>query len=321
MSRGPGIAGRRICPRASAPAGWRSPPATSRCATAARSATRRMRDGRVDTELGDVGSWTMSIVEDGGMLVNPMIVDGQVIGGTAQGIGTALYEEMPFDAARPAARLDARRLPAAGRDRGADAAHRCICRRPRRYTMFGQKGIGEGGAIGPPAAIANAVNDALAPLGVESRSCRSRRSACSRHCSARMKPAAFDLCASGRIWPRPSALLARPGARVLAGGQSLGPMLNLRLAQPDCWCSCPVCTELRGVAADGGCGDDRRRRDACGDRGRRVPDIGRQRAGARRRGHRVSGGAQSRHDRRQPVPCRSGGGLGHDVDRTRCARC
>jgi len=38
---------------------------------------------------------------------------------------------------------------------------------PSPYTTFGQKGIGEGGAIGPPAAIANAVNDALAPLGVE----------------------------------------------------------------------------------------------------------------------------------------------------------
>ena len=40
----------------------------------------------------------MSICEDGGTLVNPMIVDGQVIGGTAQGIGTALYEQMPYDA-------------------------------------------------------------------------------------------------------------------------------------------------------------------------------------------------------------------------------
>ena len=39
--------------------------------------------------------------------------------------------------------------------------------RPRRTATFGQKGIGEGGAIGPPAAIANAVNDALHPLGVE----------------------------------------------------------------------------------------------------------------------------------------------------------
>ena len=51
----------------------------------------------VDTETGDVEILDYVIVEDGGTLVNPMIVDGQVCGGAAQGIGTALYEEMPFD--------------------------------------------------------------------------------------------------------------------------------------------------------------------------------------------------------------------------------
>ena len=63
--------------------------------------------------------WTTWSCEDGGMLVNPMIVDGQICGGTAQGIGTCLYEAMPFDAQRPAARLDPARLHAARRDRGA----------------------------------------------------------------------------------------------------------------------------------------------------------------------------------------------------------
>ena len=52
----------------------------------------------VDTELGEVRIIDYAIIEDGGVLLNPMIVDGQVLGGTAQGIGTALYEEMPFDA-------------------------------------------------------------------------------------------------------------------------------------------------------------------------------------------------------------------------------
>jgi carbon-monoxide dehydrogenase large subunit len=52
----------------------------------------------VDTETGAVDILDYVVVEDGGTLVNPMIVDGQVYGGTAQGIGTALYEEMPFDA-------------------------------------------------------------------------------------------------------------------------------------------------------------------------------------------------------------------------------
>ena len=51
----------------------------------------------VDPDLGDVEILDYAIVEDGGVLVNPMIVDGQIFGGLAQGIGTALYEEMPFD--------------------------------------------------------------------------------------------------------------------------------------------------------------------------------------------------------------------------------
>ena len=53
----------------------------------------------VDPDLGDVEILDYVIVEDGGVLVNPMIVDGQIYGGLAQGIGTALYEEMPFDSA------------------------------------------------------------------------------------------------------------------------------------------------------------------------------------------------------------------------------
>ena len=52
----------------------------------------------VDTETGVVEIIDYAVVEDGGVLVNPMIVDGQVHGGTGQGVGTTLYEEMPFSA-------------------------------------------------------------------------------------------------------------------------------------------------------------------------------------------------------------------------------
>src|SRR5258707_8976241 len=52
----------------------------------------------VDPETGGVEILDYVVVEDAGVLVNPMIVDGQIAGGTAQGIGSALYEEMPFDA-------------------------------------------------------------------------------------------------------------------------------------------------------------------------------------------------------------------------------
>ena len=120
----------------------------------------------VDTETGHVEILDYVIVEDGGTLVNPMIVDGQIYGGTAQGIGTALYEEMPFDEqGQPlATTLADYLLPSATEVPSIRIDH---LETPSPYTRFGQKGIGEGGAIAPPAAIANAVNDALAPLGVE----------------------------------------------------------------------------------------------------------------------------------------------------------
>jgi carbon-monoxide dehydrogenase large subunit len=120
----------------------------------------------VDTETGHVEILDYVIVEDGGTLVNPMIVDGQVFGGTAQGVGTALYEEMPFDEqGQPlATTLADYLLPSATEVPSIRIDH---METPSPHTRFGQKGLGEGGAIAPPAAIANAVNDALAPLGVE----------------------------------------------------------------------------------------------------------------------------------------------------------
>ena len=120
----------------------------------------------VDPETGEVEILDYVVVEDGGVLVNPMIVDGQVYGGTAQGIGTALYEEMPFDAAAQplASTLADYHLPGAAEIPAIRIEH---MESPSPYTRFGQKGIGEGGAIGPPAAIANSINDALSGLGVE----------------------------------------------------------------------------------------------------------------------------------------------------------
>lgn len=120
----------------------------------------------VDTETGAVELLDYVVVEDGGKLINPMIADGQVLGGIAQGVGTALYEEMPFDGeGQPlAGTLADYLLPGAGEVPAVRIEH---METPSPYTEFGQKGIGESGAIGAPAAIANAVNDALKSLGVE----------------------------------------------------------------------------------------------------------------------------------------------------------
>ncbi|SDR59789.1 xanthine dehydrogenase, molybdenum binding subunit apoprotein [Rhizobiales bacterium GAS113] len=120
----------------------------------------------VDPETGEVEILDYVIVEDGGVLVNPMIVDGQIYGGTAQGIGTALFEEMRYDGrGQPlASTLSDYLLPGA-----AEVPDICILHMetPSPYTRFGQKGLGEGGAIAPPATIANAINDALKGFGVE----------------------------------------------------------------------------------------------------------------------------------------------------------
>jgi aerobic carbon-monoxide dehydrogenase large subunit len=120
----------------------------------------------VDPELGDVEILDYVIVEDGGKLVNPMVVDGQIYGGLAQGIGTALYEEMPFDeSGQPLASTFADYLLPGPTEVPEPRLDHMETLAP--YTEFGVKGIGEGGAIAPPAAIANAVNDALKGLRAE----------------------------------------------------------------------------------------------------------------------------------------------------------
>jgi carbon-monoxide dehydrogenase large subunit len=120
----------------------------------------------VDPGTGEVEILDYVVVEDGGVLVNPMIVDGQICGGTAQGIGTALYEEMAYDRqGQPlASTLSDYLLPGPAEVPDIRILH---METASPYTRFGQKGLGEGGAIAPPAAITNAINDALAALGAE----------------------------------------------------------------------------------------------------------------------------------------------------------
>jgi len=120
----------------------------------------------LDPATGVIEILDYVVVEDGGTLVNPMIVDGQICGGTAQGIGTCLYEAVTFDAqGQPLAStmLDYM-LPGAPEVPNIRVLH---METPSPYTEFGIKGLGEGGAVGPPAALVSAVNDALRPLKTE----------------------------------------------------------------------------------------------------------------------------------------------------------
>jgi len=99
-------------------------------------------------------------------MVNPMIVEAQIRGGVVQGIGTALYEEIPYDdAGQPlAGTLADYLLPGAAELPAIKIGH---LHTPTPHTEYGMKGMGEGGAVAPPAAIANAVRDALAAMGAE----------------------------------------------------------------------------------------------------------------------------------------------------------
>ena len=120
----------------------------------------------VDPDTGQVEILDYAIVGDCGTLVNPMIVKGQVIGGYAQGIGNALYEESDYDEnGQPlSVTLADYHVPAAPMVPDCKYEH---LESPSPYSTFGIKGVGESGAIGPVGAIGNAVNDAIKHLGVE----------------------------------------------------------------------------------------------------------------------------------------------------------
>lgn len=118
----------------------------------------------VDPNSGVVEILDYAVSEDCGTMINPMIVDGQVYGGIAQGVGTALYEEIPYDeAGQPLATTFADYMvPCAPEVPNIRIAHLVT---PAVATEYGVKGLGEGGAIAPPAAIANAVADAFRSIG------------------------------------------------------------------------------------------------------------------------------------------------------------
>jgi len=104
------------------------------------------------------------VAEDCGRVINPMIVDGQVHGGVAQGIGAALYEEVIYDedGQLVSASLADYVIPSAVEIPHMDVVHIESC----SAAAGGFRGMGEGGTIGAPAAIANAVSDALSPLDI-----------------------------------------------------------------------------------------------------------------------------------------------------------
>jgi carbon-monoxide dehydrogenase large subunit len=119
----------------------------------------------VDAETGRVELLRYIVSEDCGPMINPDVVEGQIAGGVVQGIGGALFEHLAYDA-------DGNPLAASFMDYLVPSAAEVP---PIEYGHIetpspgpgGYKGVGEGGAIGAPAAVVNAVADALAPFGVD----------------------------------------------------------------------------------------------------------------------------------------------------------
>jgi carbon-monoxide dehydrogenase large subunit len=119
----------------------------------------------VDIETGRVWILRYIVSEDCGPMINPNVVEGQIAGGTVQGIGGVLYEHLAYDeTGNPLATtfMDYL-LPTAAEIPRIEYGH---VETPSSGPG-GYKGVGEGGAIGSPPAVVNAVADALAPLGVE----------------------------------------------------------------------------------------------------------------------------------------------------------
>lgn len=118
----------------------------------------------LDAETGQPQIERVVWVDDAGVVLQPHLVRGQLIGGAAQGLGQALLEQLVYDAhgqLRTGSLMDYA-LPRADHlpEIELDAMHT-----PSPFNRLGAKGVGEAGCIGVPAAVLNAAADALSPLG------------------------------------------------------------------------------------------------------------------------------------------------------------
>ncbi|HZL31770.1 MAG TPA: xanthine dehydrogenase family protein molybdopterin-binding subunit [Pseudolabrys sp.] len=121
---------------------------------------------RLDSETGFVKVERYVVAEDAGRIINPMIADGQVHGGIAQGIGNALLEEIVYDESGGILTANlADYMPPTAHEMPPIELHHMET--PSVNSITKAKGLGEGGTIGAPAAVLNAINDALTPFGIE----------------------------------------------------------------------------------------------------------------------------------------------------------
>jgi carbon-monoxide dehydrogenase large subunit len=119
----------------------------------------------IDGETGEVEIHRIVAVDDCGRVINPLLAEGQVVGAAVQAVGECLHEQVGYDEnGQPLAiNLYQYHLPTA---QSVPPIVGALRETPSPWNPLGAKGVGEGGSIGTPAAVANAVADALGPLGI-----------------------------------------------------------------------------------------------------------------------------------------------------------
>ena len=119
----------------------------------------------VDPETAEIKILRYVTVHDAGVIINPLIAEGQIVGGALHGLGGARWEELAYDSEGQflAGTFMDYLVPSASQAPTVEVEHLAS---PSPFTTLGAKGLGEASSMTAPAAVANAVSDALAPLGV-----------------------------------------------------------------------------------------------------------------------------------------------------------
>ena len=221
----------------------------------------------VEAATGKVELKRYVAVDDCGPQINPVIVEGQVHGGVVQGVGQALWEEAVYadNGQLLTGSLADYAIPRADVLPEIEVLSTVT---PSPHHPLGVKGIGEAGTIASTVTVYNAVMDALQPFGVGSlqmpltpervwRAIGARRQegrlirlrvATARHA---MYAPNFDYYRARSVADAHQLLAAHPGAKLLAGGHSLMPLLKLRLAAPSALIDIGRIPELRGISRQG----------------------------------------------------------------------
>ncbi len=201
----------------------------------------------VDPETGSVDIVQYTAVDDCGVVVNPMIVDGQVHGGVIQSIAQALFEETVYseDGQIRTPTLVEYLIPSAA-DLPKIVSDRIVT--PTPTNPLGAKGIGEAGTIAATPAVVNAVVDAVSGLGIHaSGDAAAAGSSLAGHPGRQGRCGVIPVACE---YVRPASLeealaAVASGGKPMSGGQSLIPMMRLRLAVPE------TIVDLAGLGLDG----------------------------------------------------------------------